>query len=297
MTSWGGSRRKTIENPIGVLRGAFALILLLALATSARADLRGLREGEKLAPVSLAGPGGEALLLPDPSGLTVVVFWSTWSPRSEPLLALWQELAAGYSTTASFPGAPKAPQALRVIAVNADHQEMDGERTAAVKAWLAEKRVTLPVALDPGLALFNRLGVIALPTTLFFAADGTLVREYPGFPSSARLDLREELEKELGIARAGPAEPGRLRGQLSYQPANNALLYFGMGNALRKAGMKEKARLRWAEALRRDGGYPDPLKALEEDFFAGGRDAAKEKALHDFLSGESLPALADRYGK
>jgi hypothetical protein len=274
-----------------VLRGIPALIVLLALAAPVRAGLRGLREGGKLAPVSLAGLGGEALPLPDPRALTVAVFWSTWSPRSEPLLALWQELAAAYSTTA---------HPLRVIAVNADHQEMEGERTAAVRAWLAEKKIALPAALDPGLALFDRLGVIALPTTLFFRADGTLVREYPGFPSSAALDLREELEKELGIVRAEPYVPTgevRARGRLAFQPANNALLYLGMGNALRKAGMKEKARLRWAEALRRDGDYPDPLRALEEDFFAGGRDAAKDKALHDFLAGENLPALADRYGK
>jgi thiol-disulfide isomerase/thioredoxin len=271
---------------------ALALSLLsqaAALPGVAAAELRGIREGDALPSRSLKTPEGKDLALPGgEKGTVVVVFWSTWSPRSLPLLALWQEMAGEYS---SHP--------LRVVAVNADHQVMDAERREAVKKYLADNGVTLPVAIDDGLALYNEIGVIALPTTLFFRADpagAVLVRESPGFPSSARLDLREELETELGIAKK--EEPaGHPRGQLAYQPANNALLYFGMGNALHKVGMPEKGHLRWAEALRRDGDYPDPLLALEQDFFAKGRTPESEAALHDFLAQENLPALAARYGK
>jgi len=278
--------------------GGSALLVLLAwfpfaaLPAAAEGELRGMGEGQRLPQREVKGLDGARWAFPGAPAatgegrpVTVVVFWSTWSPRSRLLLALWQEMAGEYSS-----------RPLRVVTVNADHQEMDGERMAAVRAYVAENRLTLPVVVDENLALYNEIGVIALPTTLFFGPEGTLVKVSPGFPSSARLDLREELEKELGIAREEPSGPGRVRGRLAYQPRNNALLYFGMGNALLRVGMREKARLRWAEALRRDGEYPDPLKALEDDFFAKGRDPASERALHDFLAAEALPALASRYG-
>ncbi len=270
------------------------LVALLAvsglLAAPARGELRALKEGEVLAPVTLSGPDGQEVAVPPSppagapgeNGVGVVVFWASWSPRSAPLLALWQKLASDYS---SHP--------LRVVTVAADHQEMDAEKRAAVRAFLADNQITLPAGFDENLALYNRIGVVALPTTLFFRADGALSHEEAGFPSSAAIELPAALEKELGIARDETAVEHR--GRLAYQPKNKALLYHQMGVNLAKMKMREKARGKYIEALQRDPDYPEPLKALEDDLFRDGRTPEALQAMRDLLVKGDLPALAERY--
>jgi thiol-disulfide isomerase/thioredoxin len=271
------------------------LLLLLAAATAlpapARAELRVMKEGDVLPSRALRGVEGlEMMVPPAPAAagssraVTVVVFWATWSPRSLPLLTLWQKLASDY-----------AARPVRVLTVNADHQEMDAEKTEAVRAFLRDNLITLSTAVDDRLALYNELGVVALPTTLYFAADGALVFEQAGYPSSAAADLPEALDRALGIAKA-ETQTDRPRGQIAgYQPKNNALLYFNMGLSLRKIGMKEKGRGKLVEALQRDPDYPDPLRALEEEFFKDGRSAVAVGALRELLLAGGLTVLADRY--
>jgi hypothetical protein len=269
---------------------AAVIVSLAAPSAPARGELRVLREGERLAPVTLSGPEGQQVTVPPvpppaapgENGVGVVVFWASWSPRSAPLLALWQKLSSDYS---SHP--------FRVVTVAADHQEMDAERRAAVGAFLAGNKITLPVGFDEDLALYNRIGVVALPTTLFFRADGSLSHEEPGFPSSADVDLPAALEKELGIARAEAV--GEHRGRLAYQPKNNALLYHQMGINLAKMKMAGKARGKFVEALQRDPDYPDPLQSLEDDLFRDGRTPQALQDMRDLLNAGKLPALAERY--
>ncbi len=264
----------------------FSFASLSVTPAAGEESARGLKVGDVLASTTLKSLAGEDLAIPAPEGVTVLVFWASWSPRSEPLLKFWLQQKEKYAAA----GHPFA-----LAAVNADHQEMDGEKLGVVRSFIAEKAPGLPAAVDDRLALYNRIGVKSLPTTYYLKADGAIVYEEAGFPSSAHTDMPEELDRQMGIAREAPADAGHERGKLAYQPKNNALLYFNMGQNLAKMKMKEKARGKYVESLQRDPDYADPLKALEDDLLRDGRTPEALSSLRDLLTKGNLPALAERY--
>ncbi|MDT8394832.1 MAG: redoxin domain-containing protein [bacterium] len=244
---------------------------------------RGIEVGQGIGPREMRTIEREKINVPDPEGLTVVVFWATWSPRSAKALELWQRFGARY-----------AGHGVRVITVNADNQDMGREDEIRIRDYLAENSLSLPVIMDARLDLFNEIGVIVLPTSLFFKPDGTLDYKYPGFPSSAELDLQEDLESRLGIAKEPTQEEAASRGKLAYQPRNNALLFFNMGKMLHRKGFPEKARAKYVEALQKDPGYADPLRALEGLFFAEGRTPEAQEQLRSFLTANGLEGVIEK---
>jgi len=232
---------------------------------------------------SLAARDGSEVRLPAEDGLTVVLFWATWSPRSKKALEVWERYSKEYGD-----------QPLSVITVNADNQRMGAEDLIRVDNYIEENSVGLPVIIDENLDLFNETGVVANPTTLFFKNDGKLIYKLASFPTSATLDLKEALEIHLGIA---PEEEmtEKADSEPVYQPLNNAQLYYNLAVNLKKKGFPKKARDRFVVSLQRDPQYPDPLTALEEDFFADGRTPEAESALGSFLRKGGLDELAERY--
>ena len=261
-----------------------ATILLGILAAPAVGQPeRGIEVGQGISPRSVTTIEQETISLPAGEGLTVLLFWSTWSPRSSSAIAIWQEYAAQYRG-----------QNITVYSINADNQRMEAVDVQKVRDYVAENGVTLPVIIDEGLELFNEIGVIVLPTTLIFTPDGTLDYKYAGFPSSARLDLKEDLEAKLGIAAEDPAKEDPDRGKLAYQPKNNALLFFGMGERYQEKGYPEKAKAKYIEALQKDMDYADPLRALERLFFTGGRTEETEDRLKTLLTASGLEDVIEK---
>jgi thiol-disulfide isomerase/thioredoxin len=241
-----------------------------------------LEVGEKIGPRNIDSLGGELLNWPAEEGLTVVLFWATWSPRSQEALSLWQGFLDTY-----------AQHPLTVITINADNQRMTAEDVEKVKAYIVANDITLPVAIDSGLTFFGELGVMVNPTALFFEPDGTLVYKLASLPSSARLDLVEELEVRLGIARRQTEEEKGSRGKLEYQPENNALLYYNMGQQLAGKGFSLKARDKYIEALKRDPDYRDPLQALVRLFLSEDAEGSR-KRLEEYLAGNGLHYLVEK---
>ncbi len=264
------------------LVAAFLLCVAPAFA-KAQPDLRGLAVGQALpdVPRTLEGPGGTAITFPA-SGLTAVLFWSTWSPRSEEAILFLQKESERL-----------AGKGMGFLLVNAENQKMTSGDLSNAEDYLAERKVTLPLAFDRDLSLYNEIGVIALPTTLFFREDGTLADYYSGFPSNARDEIPEKADRLLGLA---PPPGQEERPPTLYIPKDNAMLYFGMGKVLKERGMPEKAKERLAESLRRDGSYPEPLELLEQIFYKGEEPTPERKAaLRKFLEDSGLPGLAARY--
>ncbi len=219
-------------------------------------------------------------------GLTVVLFWATWSPRSRTALSMWEEYRDKYGE-----------HPLMVITVNADNQRMDSEDIGRVRDYIAENSMDLPVVIDKDLELFNELGIMVNPTTLFFDSNGKLTYKLPSFPSSARLDLKEELEIQLGLAERQTEEETAHRGKLEYQPENNALLYYNLGLNLHKKGYTEKAIARYITALQRDPDYPEPLRTLEGMYFGSSRTPEAEDKLFDLLKENNLEPLIEKIGQ
>ena len=241
---------------------------------------RGIEVGQKIEPRQVRTIEREKLTLPVEEGLTVLLFWSTWSPRSVPALELWKKYGDDYRDSG-----------VNVFTINADHQDMQPGDIQKVRDYIALNDVALPVIVDSELELFNEIGIIVLPTVLFMKPDGTLDYKYAGFPTSAALDLQEDLEAKLGIAGEPAAEEEATRGKLAYQPQNNALLFYNMGKRIHEKGFPEKAKAKYIEALQRDREYADPLRALEGLFFASGRTPEAEERLKSLLTAGSLEEI------
>ena len=260
---------------------AVTIVATLTVPAVGQAE-RGIEVGQKIEPRQLRTIEREKTMLPVEEGLTVLLFWSTWNPRSESALKLWEKFGNEYKE-----------HGINVTAVNADHQDMQPEDVQKVRDYLVEREIKLPVVIDSHLELFNEIGVIVLPTVLIFKFDGTLEYKYAGFPTSAELDLKEDLETKLGIARKPTAEEEISRGKLAYQPKNNAILFYNMGERLREKGFPEKAKAKYIEALQRDQEYAEPLRALEGLFFAKGRTSEAEKRLEVLLTASSLEKVIE----
>jgi thiol-disulfide isomerase/thioredoxin len=258
-----------------------AVILIATLAVPAVGQPeRGIEVGHKIEPRQLKTIEREKIMVPAEDGLTILLFWSTWSPRSEPALELWKKYEDQYKE-----------HGISVLTVSADHQDMKPEDLDKVRDYITQNEVALPVIVDSELELFNEIGIIVLPTVLFLKPDGTLDYKYAGFPSSAELDLKDDLEAKLGIARKPTVEEEATRGKLAYQPRNNALLFYNMGKRIHEKGFPEKAKAKYIESLQRDSYYADPLRALEGLFFAKGRTSETEKRLQSLLTASGLEGV------
>lgn len=268
-----------IANSRTALMTAVFLIATLAAPAVGQPE-RGIEVGQKIEPGSAQTLERGNVLIPAEKGLTVLLFWSTWSPRSERALKLWETLEEEYGG-----------HGITIYSVNADNQRMEEADIKRVRNYNTEKGVTLPVIIDSGLELFNEIGVIVLPTTLFFKPDGTLDYKYPGFPASAEFDIREDLEARLGVAGSPAAEEISDQEQIAYHPKNNALVFYSMGKRFEEKGLPEKAKARYLESLQRDQDFLDPLRALENLFFANGRTHESEERLKTLLKASGLKQM------
>jgi tetratricopeptide (TPR) repeat protein len=262
-------------------------LIVATFITVAAADgetARGLEVGDVLETRSLATLSAGDISIPADTGVTAVVFWANWSPRSAPALRMWQEFANKY-----------ADRNVSIVTVNSEKQVYEDEDRYQVEAFLSDNMVTLPTHLDEQLKLFNEVGVIVIPTTIFLGTDGSITYKYAGFPTSAREDIQADLEDRLGIVSVKVKEDPN-RGKLAYQPKNNALLYYNLGRRLEDKGFLGKARPKYIEALQKDPDYADPLRALEGIYFADGRTALAEEALRVYLTENGLESQIANIG-
>jgi tetratricopeptide (TPR) repeat protein len=268
-------------NALGKTAILAAVIIIVTLAVPAVGQPeRGIQVGQRIEPRQLRTIDREKIMLPAEEGLTVVLFWSTWSPRSKPALELWKKYGDLYKE-----------HNFSVLTVNAENQHMEADDIQKVGDYMALNDVTLPVIVDSGLELFNEIGIIVLPTVLFFEPDGSLEYKYAGLPTSAELDLKGDLEAKLGIARKPSAEEEVTRGKLDYQPKNNALLFYNMGKRIHEKGFPEKAKEKYIEALQKDPEYTDPLRSLEGLFFDKGRTPEARERLESLLTASGLEEI------
>jgi thiol-disulfide isomerase/thioredoxin len=225
------------------------------------------------------------MAIPAEEGITVLLFWATWSPRSSEALELWERFSNDYKG-----------QLLTIITINAERDELSSQEMQMIDQYIVETIPNLPVIQDEGLILFNAYAVSALPTAFFLESSGKVLYRYPSFPSSAALDLQEELEVTLGLRKRQTEEEEASRGKLEYQPKNNALLHYNMAVQLYKKGFMDKALGRMVIALQKDPEYQDPLRTLEGVFFPNGRTSETEASLKAFLLENGLDDQVDRIG-
>lgn len=146
------------------------------------------RPGEPAPEFRLKTLGGSPVVLSELKGRPVIVnFWATWCPpcRVEmPMLATAQQT--------------HQDAGLEVLAVNLTDQEYLKD----VRKFAAELGIPFRVALDEKGRVRSRYGLVALPTTVFIGADGTVRVVHSGPITAAALDRHLAL-----ILPAKPQDP------------------------------------------------------------------------------------------
>lgn len=273
----------TTKKALLIIPAVMIWALLCPWTAKAGASDREIIVGDSVPVVILYDTDGNRHRIPAGEGMSVVLFWSTWSPRSAQAIDLWERFTSDY---------PDEP--FQVVSIAAEKDELTDGDVSAISNYILKKQVSLPVIVDERLELFNSYGVKALPTVFMLADSGLVLYRYSGLPSSASLDLREELEARLGLAEPEAPDVRAAQAGSEYHPANNALLYFRMGGVFEGKGSYERASARYIEALQKDPDYEDPLRALERIYFRNGRTLEAVDSLKARLNDGGLGKLAGR---
>ncbi len=195
--------------------------------------------------------------------VSVVVFWSTWSPRSGEVLADMEKLRQELG-----------PERFQIIAVNAEHVEISTADQAAIRKMAVELNLTALMLLDQGLQTYNDYGAMALPSTLVVDDKGYVVYDLAGYPMSLRSDLSDAVKKALGLPTSVELRPPEM-----VVPKNGALMYYNFGKRLMEKGQEEKGEAQLLTAVERDPDFVKPRVLLGIYFKKTGR---LEEAMEQF---------------
>jgi len=211
---------------------ALSLVAIALLVPTGAGALMDLRPGDvppAFALPDLAGKrtGSEVLA----GSASVVLFWSTWSPRSAEMFDDFKRHAAAY-----------AGKGLKLVAINIDGENLGAAQKGAIREYVAARELPFPVLLDEGLKTFAAWGVMAHPTEVVLDAGGRIAYVLPGYPETLRDELEEAIRKALDIA----APPAVARQALS-EAQEEARTQASLGRQFLAKGDPERAR----EAFRR----------------------------------------------
>ena len=148
------------------------------------------QENAAAPPWTLKDTDGRSVRFADFHGKVVLIdFWATWCPPCRREMPVLQQAQGEY------------PQ-VTFLFVN------QGETPENVSTFLATTGLSLTHVLFDGTGLLaQRVGSMALPTTLFYDADGRLVGSHLG--ELSRASLRHALESFDRAPAPGPAVQGK----------------------------------------------------------------------------------------
>jgi peroxiredoxin/Flp pilus assembly protein TadD len=209
------------------------------------AALKDLGAGQKAPPFRLSDISGSTFTLEDFSGNpAAIVFWSTWSPRSEEVLEDFREYHRLY-----------AEDGLRIVAVNIDGENLDYPRRTRVKSVIEEMDLPFPVLLDERLEAFVAYGVMAHPSAVVLDKEGVVAYALGGYPLSLREELKDNLLKVLGLY----VEPARPEPLADLPPERSAALrQHNLGRRLMSLGQTKEALRAFDRASAADPAFFEP---------------------------------------
>jgi tetratricopeptide (TPR) repeat protein len=227
---------------------AASLAAAVALPPEAGAAFKNVEVGSPPPPFALPDPEGRqresgSLFAP---GVTVVVFWATWSPRSREILADLEGLRAEVG-----------PARLSLVAINVEHLAISAADRDAARSLLAEVKSSATLLFDEGLVAFNAYGTMAVPSSLVVDAGGRVSYTLAGYPLTLRSDLADAVRKALGLPTSVELRPPQ-----EYVPKNHALMYYNFGRRLLEKGQEEKAVEQFRIAVERDPAFKKPYLEL-----------------------------------
>ena len=228
--------------------GLLAAALAAALPSTAGAAFKNVEVGSPPPPFSLEDAGGRRRESGEllPGGVTVVVFWAAWSPRSREILADLEQLRAEL-----------APAQFSLVAINVEHLAISAPDRDAARSLLADTKSSATLLFDEGLVAFNGYGTMAVPSSLVVDKGGLVSFTLAGYPMTLRSDLADAVRKALGLPTSAELRPPQ-----EYVPKNHALMYYNFGRRLLEKGQDEKAVEQFRIAVERDPEFKKPYVEL-----------------------------------
>jgi tetratricopeptide (TPR) repeat protein len=247
---------------------AAAIVALLGCSlfifTPVAATLQGLQVGMAVPDFTVRSltAGGQKLsgLLGDK--LTVVVFWSNSSVKSEPLL---KRLSEFYRTHQG--------RGLAVVAINTDELQVTPQTLARAGEAAVRLKLPFPVFVDEGLGAFHAAGVIALPTTIVLDRDRVIRYELAGYPLVGGEELFGFLSDSLDGTKTAAAP------QKKSTVNKEALRHYHMGEKTLQAKRLADSAESWFEkAIAADPAFVQPYLRLGALYLRRGEvDLAKAR--------------------
>jgi len=199
------------------------------------------------------------------SPATLLVFWATWSPKSEFALREARALHERY-----------AGSGLQVVAVNLNRPEIGLQERALIEKAANDYGIQMPIAIDPGFAASSLIGVVANPSLALLDARGVLIWDGAGWSRSLQESLREQVETLLGLR-----EPTAVIAAKAHRPEHKALLSYNLGRTFLRQGNPGKARALFESAVESDPAWSAPQTLLGHLLLeqAGGRELGRAEAL------------------
>jgi peroxiredoxin/Tfp pilus assembly protein PilF len=201
--------------------------------------------------------------------LTLLVFWSTWSTKSETILKRMQQLHEKYKG-----------QGLSIIAINVDDQQVSARTLAEIRTLSGKLNIGFPMLVDQGLVAFHEYGVIALPTTVILDKDRVIKHELSGYPlvgSEAMIDfVSSTIEgKKTPVVDTKPRS----------EPNKNALRFYNMGKTtMRSKRMADTAEMWFKKAIEADATFVLPHLSLGKIYLQRGDTALAQAEYKEALS-------------
>lgn len=259
------SGRKTCNGPrTGIILLATALLLLNT--TISTPSLKTLGIGSDAPDFSLSDEQGKTRPLNELLGpkLTIVVFWASWSKKSEKALEQMQQLYENYH-----------PKGLAVIGINVEQQKVTADIRALAQKTFAGLQLGYVNLLDRNLETFHDYGVIAVPTVVVLDPSAKIVFEMSGYPAVQA----EELSQFVETAIQGRPRQVAATKMSGYQPDKKAARYCNLGiKALGSARTAASAEMYFQKAIAADELFILPRLRLAVLFRQAGKtDQAKEQ--------------------
>jgi peroxiredoxin len=171
------------------MRTALFTLTFFLLAPSAGA-LEGIKADQAAPPFDLFDLSGRRATLEDVKAVAgVLLFWSTWSPRSAEILEDFRSYHKEY-----------ASRGLKVFAINCDHEGLTPEQRDIISYYAAGMDLPFPVVLDEFLETYAAYGVMALPSAVVVDGAGRIAYALGGYPPTYREELKKSFMKLLAPA-------------------------------------------------------------------------------------------------
>ena len=253
-----------------VLTGCAALLVMMFAIPQAGAAFKYLKTGMEVPEFALKTAEGQEYSLAKLKGqpATLLVFWATWSPRSEPALAEAQKLHEQLGA-----------KGLRVVGVNVNRVSLGPDDRRQIDELREKLKLTFPLVVDAGLETYNAFGVVATPSTALVDTEGKMVHETASWLSGNGPEIREAVEVLLGLREAPKADA--VAATPVYKPDAVALRTFNFGRTMLQRGNRDKAADQFEQAAAADPKYAAPRVYLGQLLLAKkGPESAVKAAEH-----------------